>query len=478
MNEQEFFKEKQEVNIFVQIVQKYLPFWPLFALTIPIALTVSYVYLRSQVPIYLASAKVLLKDPNKTGGDSKVLDALNIFSEKKIVDNEIIVLRSSGIMEEVVKNLHLYAKVYNRGKVRTEELYGQNSPVYFIAQNIDSISNFGSYDFEIDWGAKTVKINKQNVPFDSTVMLNNTPVKLVMNKTYSQNLQGKNYFVQIKPVSDAAQEIINNLRATAISNVSTVLDVKLETPEPTKGKNILSKLFEDYNAAGIEDKNQIAKKTLNFIEDRLQLVITQLDSVERGIENYKRKESVYALGSQSEVYLSSVKDLDEKNGEVDLQIDILKEIKRYVLSKGKKPGTVPSQLLLTDPTMAGLLTNLYDAEFELDKIKAVNGEKSESVILATEKVNRIKSDILENIANVNVALLTMKGDIVRNINQNNALLSQVPEKERGLLEISRQQAVKNNIYSFLLQKEKKQHYLLHLLHQICGYLKRQVLQGQ
>ena len=95
MNEQQFFQEKPETNIFVQILQKYLPFWPLFALTIPIALGVSFVYLRAQIPVYVANAKVLLKDPNRGSGDSKVLDALNIFSEKKIVDNEILVLKSS-----------------------------------------------------------------------------------------------------------------------------------------------------------------------------------------------------------------------------------------------------------------------------------------------------------------------------------------------------------------------------------------------
>src|SRR5918993_2413452 len=128
-NEQQFFKEKQETNIFIQLLQKYLPFWPLFALTIPISMTVAYVYLRAEVPIYVATAKVLLKDPNKGSGDSKVLDALNIFSEKKIVENEILVMRSSGLMQEVVKSLDLYATVFNKGNVRIEELYSSNSPL-------------------------------------------------------------------------------------------------------------------------------------------------------------------------------------------------------------------------------------------------------------------------------------------------------------------------------------------------------------
>lgn len=55
---------------------------------------------------------MLLKDPQKNGGDSKVLDALNIFSEKKIVDNEIIAGRWPSSLEDVVDSLNLYATIY------------------------------------------------------------------------------------------------------------------------------------------------------------------------------------------------------------------------------------------------------------------------------------------------------------------------------------------------------------------------------
>ena len=150
MNEKPLFQEKSEQKFFIQIIQTYLPFWPLFVLTIGISMSVSYIYLRSQIPIYVANAKVLLKDPNKGGGDSKVLDALNIFSEKKIVDNEILVLKSSSILQVVVKDLNLYASVYNKGKVKLEELYGENSPVSFITTSPDSILNFNKFIFTIN----------------------------------------------------------------------------------------------------------------------------------------------------------------------------------------------------------------------------------------------------------------------------------------------------------------------------------------
>lgn len=144
-------EEKPSTNILALIVHRYLPYWPIFVVFVAITMSISYVYLRAQTRIYVASAKVLLKDPQKSGGDSKVLDALNIFSEKKIVENEIIVLRSNTIMQEIVKQLNLYTTVYNKGNVQTEELYGEGTPLVFEAENKDSIVGGGKYPFFIDW---------------------------------------------------------------------------------------------------------------------------------------------------------------------------------------------------------------------------------------------------------------------------------------------------------------------------------------
>ena len=455
MNEQQFFKERTETNLLIQILQRYLPFWPLFVVTIGIGVTVSWFYLRQQTKIYVASAKVLLKDPQKNGGDSKVLDALNIFSEKKIVENEIIVLRSSSVMEEVVDSLDLYATVYNEGKVRQEELYNESSPVWFKAINKDSITGGGKLYFSVNWKEGNIKINKQIIPFYSNFPMGKALYQIVPNPEYNHNLSGKNYFVVFNTIGGTAAGLIGSLKANATSNTSTVIELKLETPVPPKGVDVLNKLFQVYNNNAVTDKNQIAARTLAFIENRLHIVIGQLDSVERNIETYKTTQGVYNLGDQASLYLDNVRDLDKRNSEVEIQQDVLKEVKNYINNKGKKPGTVPSQLLISDPMLAGLLQKLYDAEFQYDRIQSINGEKSDAVILASESVNRIKSDIRENVNNIETNLRAIKNNVSSGISMNSGLLSQVPHKERGLVEISRQQAIKNNIYTFLLQKREE-----------------------
>lgn len=455
MSEQQFFKERTDTNLMLQIVQRYLPFWPLFVITIGIGLSISWFYLRVQTRIYVATAKVLLKDPQKGGGDSKVLDALNIFSEKKIVENEIIVLRSSVILEEVVASLDMYNSVFNKGKVRIEELYKSNSPVWFRAVDKRTVNGGGKYFFGIDWKKKQVSINKQTIAFNDTVNINGTAYFVVPNPAYNQSVTGKNYYVVFNSIAGAAGSFAGSLKANATSNSSTVIDVKLETPVPEKGVDFLNRLFEVYNYEAVQDKNQIAAKTLAFIENRLNLVVGQLDSVEKNIQNYKTRESVYSLGDQASIYLGNVSELDRKSSEVQIQLDVLRDVQQYVDSKGRKEGTVPSQMLINDPTLASLLTKLYDAEFQLTKAESINGEKSDAVIMANQAVGRLKNDIRENLGTIRSNLNAVKSNVNSGIAMNSGMLSQIPRKERGLLEISRQQAIKNNIYTFLLQKREE-----------------------
>ncbi len=388
MDEEKFLKEHTESNIIKQVIYKYLPFWPLFVITTFIALAVSFYKLRAATRIYVANAKVLLKDPNKSA-DTKVLDAMNIFSEKKIVENEILVLRSSGLMSEVVKELGLYATVYNKGRVQTEELYNQSAPVWFTTNQPLTVNPSAEIFFSIDWNKELIHIDNKLVRFNSSALINNTLFKFTINPDYS-HITGKNFYVQFNSLAGAAGGLIGSISANALSRVSTVIDVSMQTPAPNKGSAVLSKLFEIYNRNAIHDKNQIAAQTLAFIDDRLGGITTDLDSVERRMAGNKTRDNVIDLGAQAQLYFGNVKELDKRTSEIDLQLSLLNDINGYVRNKGTKPGTVPSLSLVNDPTLSNLLSKLYDAEFEYEKATSLGGEKSEPVLLANQMVRSIK----------------------------------------------------------------------------------------
>jgi capsule polysaccharide export protein KpsE/RkpR len=198
----------------------------------------------------------------------------------------------------------------------------------------------GKRNFEIDWERELVKIDGKNVRFGGVCKIANTFYRIELNKFYNKSLKGKNYFVMFNSVYSTAAGIISSMRAGALSYASTVIDVKLETAEPIKGVNILNKLFEIYNQAAIDDKNVMATKTLNFIEDRLNAVIRQLDSVESNIENYKTSQGVIELGTQASMYFNMVNDLDKANSVLELQMQILDDVEKYIIRKSNNSYTI------------------------------------------------------------------------------------------------------------------------------------------
>ena len=81
MREDQFFDEKPQANILQQIVQRYMPFWPIFMLLAGISLFIAHIYLRSQTKMYVAAAKVMIKDPQKNSSEFQILEGITKVSE-------------------------------------------------------------------------------------------------------------------------------------------------------------------------------------------------------------------------------------------------------------------------------------------------------------------------------------------------------------------------------------------------------------
>src|SRR5438067_7438877 len=92
---------QEEENLFQELADKYLPYWPLFLLLVLMSLVAAFVYLRYATPVYESNATILIKE-DKKGLDDKAFDALNLFGNKKNVENEIRVLRSRSLARQVV----------------------------------------------------------------------------------------------------------------------------------------------------------------------------------------------------------------------------------------------------------------------------------------------------------------------------------------------------------------------------------------
>ncbi|MBU7578112.1 MAG: hypothetical protein KAF40_08640 [Flavihumibacter sp.] len=58
--QQKTFQAKED-DLFKQLLQKYLPFWPLYLLLVILFLAAAYIYGKITIPVYEAYSSVVIK---------------------------------------------------------------------------------------------------------------------------------------------------------------------------------------------------------------------------------------------------------------------------------------------------------------------------------------------------------------------------------------------------------------------------------
>lgn len=452
------FEETQEVSI-ADLFYKYLSYWPLFLLLLVIFLAGAWIYLRYTVPVYETTATLLIKDDKNSNPGTDLMDALDLFGSQKNVENEVEVLQSKTLMQEVVKNLHLYAPVFIKGRVINQSAY-LGSPVVIEAKYPDSLisSDGNKIEFKFSDITNTVTVNNKTIflnQWDSTTY---GILKFLPNKYYkkpdsiNKNLE---YYFSIGTVKATANNILKQVTISPSSQQSTVIDLSIKDEVKKRGEDILNELLSVYDKAAIEDKNVLAANTLKFINERLDFVEKDLDSVERTLQRFKAQNKITDISAQGQIYLQTVAGNDQKISDMNVQLAMLEQVEKYVQSKGDLGGIVPSTLSGTAPVLTGLLQKLSDLELQYTQIKKIVPENNPSAVALHDGIQKIKPQILENIKSQRSNLDAGLADLTSTNNKYASMLKTIPEKERELLGISRQQAIKNNIYTFLLQKKEE-----------------------
>jgi tyrosine-protein kinase Etk/Wzc len=452
------FEKSATQNVMSTLVFRYLPFWPIYIITTVVCLTASYFYVKTTSPIYEANAMILIKDQKSSAAqdNSALFSAFGINGSAKSVANETEVLKSRILLGQVAKQMGLYTQIYVKGKFRDELIYP--SPVKFVAAHPELLKNsppiaisfqhVNDGDYVLLAGKKYILGSPVSTPYgDFTIFRQN-----VNSKTLPAN--GK-YYLSTYSLKSLVASLYTSLTIVSVTKESALISLKCLDLNGKRAEDVLTNLMSIYNNAGIDDKNATSANTLAFITDRLEIVSKDLSGVEDNLQKFRSKEGIIDLPSEGRLFLENVERKDELMSQLQLQLEILDKVEKYVIQKGKNAGTVPSTLGLSDPILSQLLDKLYTAELELDVQRQRSGENSPGINALLEQIDQLKASLLENIHNLKDNLNTSRQVLQQDLNSKAAILKTVPEKERAFLEISRNQEIKNGIYTYLLQRREE-----------------------
>jgi len=442
--------EKNETNL-KEMVVKYLRHWKWFLFSFIIALVLAFFYLKVQTPQYKITGSILIKDEKKgLGQQDDLMQQLNLFSSNKVVENEIEILKSYILMEKVVTSLNLNVRYYVEDIFRDTELYS-DSPIALQVIRPNALIYQEPLKLTILKNG-VVRMNNKYFLMDKPV---ETPYGLIILRATHKSGSVKELKIVVFPTPALVESIIKQLEVAPSSKMSTVLMMSLIDPVPQRGCDILNKLVEYYNLAGVEDKNKVAASTLIFIEDRLKLISKELGDAEKTVENFKVGSNVTDISAQSNLFLTSVQQNDVELNQVKIQQQVLNEIGQYVKSKGSSTGTVPATLGISDPVLLSLINQLVEMEGKrMNMVKMVKPDNP-MLLSMDEQIASLRKGINENIESMQRSLAITRQQLENRNQRMEGVLKTIPGKERELVDVSRQQSIKNSLYIFLLQKREE-----------------------
>ena len=432
---------------------RIFPFWPLIFLAVALGTITGYIMLRYATSIYQVKARVIVNDDSqqKSANLQEIikLDTRNLSSE---AEREIEILKSTDLLRKVVSRLQLNVIYSQQGNIKSGQAY-YNIPFKLELGNPDSVRS--AVGGEVKITGNQIDFNGRLYPVDTFIPSHFGNIRWHINKNYRADKGAGKWLVTILPVSPVARQIKGALSVGPISKLSSILDIGYVDPFPDRAVQIINTLISVYGSSAVDYKSRIYENTQRFLDGRLGLVSDELTGVEKRMQDYKTTEHIVDLSVEGSMYLNKLKAADARIGELEVQMEVLGEIEKYVTRRNNDENAVPATLGMNDAVLVGLLNQLYQAEFDLEKLKQLSGEKNPQIEVNELLIAKLKPSILASINNLKITLQTNKRKLESMNAEFTATLKRIPEKERALLDISRQQSIKNAIYTFLLQKKEE-----------------------
>ncbi len=464
MAEQDLFQtgsRGEEVNIKATLYQ-YVRYWYWFLVGIIVCGAGAYLYLQYTTPLYYVSSTLLIKDENNTAGlsgEGSSFSGLNIFGSSINISNEIEILKSRSLMERVFTDLSLSVSYYIESPFRYIEVYGEKSPIKVITSRLDSAAFGASMVVQPQQGGFLLSDPTTEGEFDPTLhkfgQEISSPYGTFTIVANHLPISEEKIFVQFHSPSALADAYSAKLGVSTVNDKASVLNLSMVDAVPQKAVDILSKLIERYKQEAIDDKNQMASNTIEFIDERLKYLTAELSDVEKDVEQYKRRNELTDVSSEAQLYLQRASEYNKQLADYEIQIDILNSIHTYLSKEENQFELVPSTLSIQDPTLVGLIAKFNELQLERGRILRTTQPNNPIVLSVNEQVSNLRNTILENLRNIKNGLQITRNNFVENSQQFESRIQKVPMMERELLEINRQQSIKQNLYLFLLTKREE-----------------------
>ncbi|MGF7042572.1 GumC family protein [Mucilaginibacter lappiensis] len=445
---------------FKSILLQFKTYWYLFAISLVLCIGLAYVYNTYATKQYLISSSLLLQqepnnpDASSTYANGGVSSVLNI---NELIKNEGDVLRSRNLIKEVVQNLHLNIKLFlNSGFLASEIYSAAPFNVEILHTKVDSLRR---REYVIDViNNNTVHIVNEDENIDRSVkfgeQINLPQYNIRIVRRSGVPIYQQTYSTQIASEDDAISDIIKNYDAEFTDKGTTTMALTLYYPNSEKGELILQNLMNQYLKDNIEHKKNVIDSTINFINSRLAVVGDELTNVEKKYQDYRSSNNITDIEEQAKVLVGNASENDNKYQQQQIQLSIINDLKER-LNDPENVQVIPSSLNIQNASFAASLSQYNELLNQRAKQKLSYTETNPVIVNLDQQIEVVRHNLLQSIDSYKNEMELSSSGINKQTNVLSNSIRSVPGKQRAIMNYSRQQELKQQLYVYLLQKREE-----------------------
>lgn len=469
-----FQKENEKPVDYKAILFEYLMYWPWLVACLIICFAGAWIYLRYQAPVYSINATVLIKqgDKNKTGGGQNTslatMQDLGMLSMASNFDNEVEIIQSRTLLKKVVNTLNLNITYKeNRSFGYPIQLY-KSTPiqVWMSPEEADKLPSplqiklnctpNGKVQADVSFtrSGESQTVSKH---FDKLPGVVVTPVGTVtLSPKDSTALQKAHIiYATITTPTAAAANCKSRLSAEPTSKFTTIVRLSYNDTHVERGIDFLNTLVALYNSDANDDKNEVASRTAEFIDGRIQIINQELGTTESELASYKQKAGLTDLNSDAQLALQGNAEYEQKRAENATQLRLVQFLKEYIDNPTNQMEVIPINIGLTDNVLTTVVGQYNEMLTERKRLLRTSSENNPAVINLNTSIEATRKNVQASVNSVLKGLEITRHDLENQARKFEGKISNAPTQEKELLSITRQQEIKASLYLMLLQKREE-----------------------